>query len=333
MFLLVEKPLVSVIVPVFNAESFVEECVASILTQTYSNLEVLLIDDGSSDRSLTLLKGIAEHDNRIIVITKNNGGVSSARNVGLDSASGDYIGFVDADDIIEPNMIEVLVSACLNSGSDVACCSFRRQARGSGLNPVQSTGTSFVINREEFLLGVITGAKGDCLIGGYLWNKLFSRRLFHGLRLDVDRIICEDLLFILELGQRINKACCVSDVLYDYMVTARSATCKLDNLVTPDGQWGYFETAKIIRDRYATTPMLAYAARLAMYGSAVNGLMHLVGNTQYSALYNKLRIYAKAEWPFCKSALSIRQRLRARLVTFHPRVYRILKHVWGSYDS
>ena len=92
------EPLISVIVPVYNAEKYIEKCVASIRAQTYRNLEIILVDDGSCDRSGELCEAFALEDSRIVVIRKENGGVASARNAGLDAMHGDYVGFVDADD-------------------------------------------------------------------------------------------------------------------------------------------------------------------------------------------------------------------------------------------
>lgn len=322
-----ETPLVSLIVPVFNAEDCIEDCVASIVAQTYKNLEVLLVDDGSNDGTPNVLKKIAAQDNRIKILPKKNGGVSSARNLGLDNASGDYLGFVDADDTVSPNMVEVLLSACLGTGSDVSCCGFGRGNRGYQAAPNQEVKTPLIMNQEEFLLGVIEGCKGGCLIGGYLCNKLFAKSLFHKIKLEVGRDICEDLLCVLEVGQRVERACVVPDPLYNYTMKADSATHRLSALVTPDERWAYFEVAKIVRDRYGITPALAHAARLSMCKTAVNGLMHLVGNERYRALYDELQLYVMSEWSFYKVEVNVRQRARTWLVTFHPMVYAVLKRI------
>ena len=102
------NPLISIVVPVYNAEKTLEKCLDSILCQTYHCLEIILVNDGSTDSSGNICDDYATKDNRIQVIHKQNGGVSSARNVGIDAASGDYIGFVDSDDWIDPRMYEVL---------------------------------------------------------------------------------------------------------------------------------------------------------------------------------------------------------------------------------
>ncbi len=127
--------LISVIVPVYNTEKYIEKCVMSILNQTYKNLEIILIDDGSTDNSPQICDSLAEKDNRITVIHQPNGGVSSARNIGLDNTHGDYITFVNSDDYIAPNMIEFLSE---NIGdTNIAMCGYtsvdeKRQSLSAG---------------------------------------------------------------------------------------------------------------------------------------------------------------------------------------------------------
>ena len=105
-----DKAKISVIVPVYNTEKFLNNCIESILNQTHKNLEVIIIDDGSTDNSPAICDEYAKKDSRVKVIHKENGGVSSARNAGLDIASGEYIGFIDGDDVIEPDMYHFLLA-------------------------------------------------------------------------------------------------------------------------------------------------------------------------------------------------------------------------------
>ena len=117
------QPKISVIVPVYKVENFLDRCVESIVGQTYENLEIILVDDGSPDNCPAMCDGWAEKDSRIRVIHKENGGVSSARNAALDIATGDYIGFVDSDDWIEPEMYSSLIQQISESGKHIALCS------------------------------------------------------------------------------------------------------------------------------------------------------------------------------------------------------------------
>ena len=128
--------LISVIVPVYNTEKYIEKCVMSILNQTYKNLEIILIDDGSTDNSPQICDSLAEKDNRIAVIHQPNGGVSSARNIGLDNTHGDYITFVDSDDYIAPNMIEFLSE---NIGdTNIAMCGYTSVDENGNLSPQEN---------------------------------------------------------------------------------------------------------------------------------------------------------------------------------------------------
>lgn len=118
------KPLISVIIPVYKVEEYLDECVQSVLNQTYKNLEVILVDDGSPDRCPQMCDEYAKADNRVKVVHKQNGGLSDARNAGLEIATGDYIGFIDSDDFIERNMYEVLFNKLQSAGTEVISSKF-----------------------------------------------------------------------------------------------------------------------------------------------------------------------------------------------------------------
>ena len=119
------KPLISVIIPIFNMEQYLPRCLDSVLNNTYRDLEILCIDDGSKDGSLKILREYEQQDNRIAVISKANGGVSSARNAGLDHMTGEYVTFIDPHDFVHPRYVELLLNAALESSAGIACCSFR----------------------------------------------------------------------------------------------------------------------------------------------------------------------------------------------------------------
>ena len=119
------EKLVSVIIPAYNIERYISRCLDSIMAQTYNNLEIIVIDDGSKDQTAEILDDYQKRDSRIIVVHKENGGVSSARNNGLDIATGDYISFVDGDDLIESNMYEILVKILEKEKTDIAHCGYQ----------------------------------------------------------------------------------------------------------------------------------------------------------------------------------------------------------------
>ena len=120
------KPLISVIVPVYKVEKYLERCVKSICAQTYQNLEIVLVDDGSPDQCGEMCDMFAKQDSRIRVVHKENGGLSDARNAGLDVMTGDYVGFVDSDDWIEPDMYQVLYERLIKEKAEISCCGMKR---------------------------------------------------------------------------------------------------------------------------------------------------------------------------------------------------------------
>ena len=117
-----DEKLVSVIIPAYNIEDYIGRCLDSIISQTYKNLEIIVVDDGSRDYTGEILDNYAKKDRRIKVIHKENGGVSSARNKGIEAAEGDYIGFIDGDDLIEPGMYKTLVDLLEEENADIAHC-------------------------------------------------------------------------------------------------------------------------------------------------------------------------------------------------------------------
>ena len=119
-----EQPLISIIVPVYNTEMYLDKCVTSLINQTYRNIEIILVDDGSTDNSGKMCDSYAQKDNRIKVIHQTNAEVGAARNVGLKNVSGQYIGFVDSDDYVEHDMYEVLLKTLLQNNVSIVSCSY-----------------------------------------------------------------------------------------------------------------------------------------------------------------------------------------------------------------
>ena len=171
---------ISVIVPVYNIENYIEKTVESIRNQTYKNLEIILVDDGSSDNSGRILDEIAAKDSRIKVIHQENGGVTSARISGIKMATGEWIGFVDGDDFIEPDMYDVLLKNAIKHQADISHC---------GYQMVFQNRTDYYYNKGRIILqDKETGLK-DLIEGKYvepcLCNKLFRKSLFQNLKINL----------------------------------------------------------------------------------------------------------------------------------------------------
>ncbi|MEA1010164.1 glycosyltransferase [Bacillus cereus] len=186
--------LISLIIPVYNAEKFLPRCLESIRNQSYRDLEIILVNDGSTDRSGLICDEYAQKDKRFKVIHKKNGGVSSARNVALSIASGAYIGFVDPDDWIEPIMFEKLHELIQKNQVDIAICGYIRENIDGDILQETVAPSIKVLNRTEALNSILDVNE----FRGFLWNKLFSSKLFHEnfeIHFDENIHFCEDLLF------------------------------------------------------------------------------------------------------------------------------------------
>lgn len=215
------RPLISVIVPVYNVAEYLSECIESILKQTYSNLEIILIDDGSIDGSGQICDEYMKKDKRICVIHKNNGGVSSARNTGLEQFKGDYITFVDADDSIEPHYCEVLLDVIEKFNADMSCCSL------SGIDGVKKFPIGYQsLNTKE---QKIVNLKEDSF-NFFQWYsingpfcKLIKKDLIGELRFDESLCVGEDLVFYINLLKKSNKCVATAQTLYNYRIREGSA--------------------------------------------------------------------------------------------------------------
>lgn len=195
-----KQPLISVIIPVYNQEAFLPTCLDSVLAQTYRNLEVIVINDCSTDGSLDVLKSYAEKDARIVLIdSPENQGTCVSRNKGLDAAKGSYIGFVDDDDTIDPYMYEALLSAILKTGAPVAACGCigvypdGRTAFTCGTKPCVE-----VLDQREAMHALHDEATARH-INTTQWNKLYTRAAIGSIRVDPDCGGSEDYWFIHEV--------------------------------------------------------------------------------------------------------------------------------------
>lgn len=216
------KALVSVIVPVYKVEAYLDRCIQSIINQTYANLEIILVDDGSPDKCPVICDQYAKKDARIKVIHKSNGGLSSARNAGMDIASGDYIAFVDSDDWIEVNMISHLVGMCESFDADV-----------SDIRCIQTDGTKRIKNDNE----MSKVYSGQDIIKRYLfrglneqngapytvWRKLYKRNIIINERFE-EGILNEDICFNYLILDKCHTYVESNQIMYNYFQNEASIT-------------------------------------------------------------------------------------------------------------
>ncbi|WP_293986131.1 glycosyltransferase [uncultured Megasphaera sp.] len=199
----------SVIIPVYNSEAYLRQTLASVLAQTYENLEVLAIDDGSPDGSLAICREFAQKDARLQVFHKENGGVSSARNFGLERAKGEYIAFLDGDDCIDPEMYAVMISVLEETGADLVDCrvvkerSYTPQPYEKGTVEVSSKPLEYLSKKGYFIDSSL--------------NKVYRRELIGATRFDESISYSEDKLFVTEVIFKAKKMALVSNVFYHYI--------------------------------------------------------------------------------------------------------------------
>lgn len=211
---------ISVIVPVYNSEDYLATCVESILSQTYEELEIILINDGSTDNSGTICDNFAKRDSRVKVFHQENKGVSNARNRGLDIASGEFITFVDSDDTLECDMYETLINLALKYKADVAHCGYRKMFFDGTSKAVLGTGVLLLQDGIEISKCIL---KGEYFTGS-LCTKLYRRELFNDLRFQTNLKINEDLLINIQIFRKNTVGVFWDMPKYYYYERAKSAT-------------------------------------------------------------------------------------------------------------
>lgn len=214
---------VSVIVPIYNGEKQIEKCAKSILEQSYRNIELIFVNDGSTDRSLGVCAEIAKMDNRVKVLSQDNHGVSSARNKGLCNATGEYFVFVDVDDCLLPEMLSTVIDCAEHNAADVVVYGWTRYYAED--DTYENIKEEFeVIDNTQFAIKRILQNYSACG-GGYPWNKIWRRSSISEIQLfDEDLFYFEDLEWVVRMLLQVNKIAICPECLYQYTVHAGSVT-------------------------------------------------------------------------------------------------------------
>lgn len=217
------KQLVSIIVPIYNAEKYLKECLESILNQTYKNIEIFLINDGSVDKSKEICEYYSKKYSNIKLINKKNEGVSKARNIGIKEAKGKYIFFCDSDDIMFPKQIEKLVTNLIATDSELSICSFINFF--DNYIEIEKNNKNFklekILDKDKMIETIIFKKE----YSGYLWNKLFKLDIIKSKKqilFDEKINIVEDQLFVLEYIANIKSLCVTNEELYGYRQNLQS---------------------------------------------------------------------------------------------------------------
>lgn len=246
-----KTPKISIIVPVYQVEPYIRRCIDSILSQTFKDFELILVDDGSPDKCGEICDEYALKDSRIKVIHKKNGGLSSARNAGLDIAQGDYIGFVDSDDWIDEDMYEVLYENITKYNVEVAVC---------GIRTIRNNKNEFKKElKEEKIKKILLNSKEEVLnqfyrkgeIGASTCNKLYGKNIINSVRF-LEGHLYEDIVFNVEIFNKIERSIIIDKKLYNYFCLNESITRSKVNIKTvtavKNAVYSYYKTDPKYKD-------------------------------------------------------------------------------------
>lgn len=213
-----EEPKISIIVPIYNVEKYLNRCISSLVQQTYNNLEIILVDDGSPDNSAEICEEWKKKDSRIIVFHKKNGGLSDARNYGIECSHGDYIAFVDSDDYVDLNMYQTMLASMLKNECKLACCGRYYKTKNQEIQS-RCLNNETVFTDSEAIHQLLTNG----CIEEAVWDKLYSASLWKDLRFPKGEIN-EDIVVIPEILRRSERIVHVGLPLYYYCYNGSSIT-------------------------------------------------------------------------------------------------------------
>lgn len=273
------QPLISIIIPIYNVEPYLDRCINSILVQTYTNIEIILVDDGSSDNSSKICEDFANKDERIVVIHKKNGGQAEARNLGIDVCKGDYISFVDSDDWVEPTYIDGLLKTVQKTDADIAICELKRvhsyenkkftqKICLQNYTPIEAIRRLFS-KREVSFIGPVC--------------KIYKRHLFNNIRFPVGKFH-EDEFFTYKVFSSATKIAYTSEILYYYYQRADSTMGKphpYDLLEAEEEQFDFIL-------KHDMADVQASQARLICWQ-----ILYIFSSSPNKQLSAKLRYYTK----------------------------------------
>lgn len=248
-----KEPLISVIVPIYKVEKYIEKCVKSIINQEYQNLEIILVDDGSPDNCGKICDDYEKIDSRIKVIHKQNGGLSSARNAGIDVAKGEYIGFVDSDDFIEPFMYKNLINVILSQKCRLAVCGINYVFEDGHVVKKTEEGNDDVMEFER----AITEMNTYRLFDMGAWSKLYDASLFDNIRFPEGKL-SEDFYIMFKIFDRAQKVAFVSKPAYNYLQRQNSISRNVK--INRDFEYAAFEQMKYLDEYYPQLSVLGHTA-------------------------------------------------------------------------
>lgn len=272
---------ISVIVPVYNTEKYLEKCLDSISSQTYSNLEIIVVDDGSKDNSAYVYNKFKQKDSRVVIICKNNGGLSDARNYGIIHSTGEYICFIDSDDYIEVDYIEKMYNAIEKYNADICCCGKIIETKNKS-NYV-NTKNEFVVNSVEALKLYLQKKEID----NSAVDKLYKRILFDHIRFPIGKYY-EDIGTVYKLFIASNNIVHIKNPLYHYVMREQSISHERYSEKQLDSLYMTKEAVNDIMRLYPQLKEYATAYYALELVTTIRQIYHSLGKEEIYTKYNSI---------------------------------------------
>ena len=313
-----EEKKISIIVPAYNIQDYLGRCLDSLLAQSYHNLEIIVVDDGSSDKTAEILDMYAAKDKRIVAIHQKNQGVSAARNRGLDIATGNYIGFTDGDDLVEPDMYAFLMNLLEEKKVDIAHCGYQ-MVFPNHIDYYYNTGIECLMNHDEGVYELLIGSMVEPGLG----NKLYRAELFQSVRLKEEVQETEDLLCNFELFMQAECSYFVDVPKYYYMLREGSATATV-------------MSEKKYRDRFyvVSTILERCKENSVLCGIAYEKYIRIIIGNATQQSYSKLRQefeqrLKKEVWTVLKEKkIGCKLKVMVCGVVYMPRLYHLVRRAY-----
>ncbi len=315
-----KEDLISVIVPIYNVEKYIKKCVDSIIKQTYKNIEIILVDDGSPDECGKICDEYSIKDSRIIVVHKANGGLSDARNVGIDKANGKYICFIDSDDYIDDNYIELLYNAIKENNVEISQCGIKKITEDEVFIENIGYKENNVKNSKQMLKDLYITNWENIVV----WNKMYLRELFNDIRFPKGKIH-EDEYTTYKILYKVNNVAIINDFLYNYRQNEKSIMGKTFNIKRLDILEGLKQRIEFFKE---SNEEELYELSIALYLQKIRecyiNLKKYMNESKNieKKLLNEYYLYSKNIFKYKK--IKIKSKIKTIIFWISPKLYCLL---------
>lgn len=306
--------LISIIIPVYKVEKYLNRCIKSVVEQTYENLEIILVDDGSPDKCPQICDDWTKNDRRVKVIHKKNGGLSDARNSGLKVAKGVYICFVDSDDYVSEKFVETLYNLIRNNHTEISAISFQEvfSTKREVVDTVEDKNSEVVFENEDALRQLFS----NDTFANYAWNKMYKRHLFDDVQFPIGRKM-EDLGTTYKLLLKAKRIAYSAQILYFYYQ-------REDSILHKPNLEFYRDKFELSRERYEKIQDVYPKMK-----ENASFFLEVLLET-YPKLYSSFKDYdwkttAKCTFKKCKEILSLKEKFKYNLFVYCDMIYRWIK--------